>query len=130
MKRKTAGAAFAITLLLALGGCNEEERHVPPNLQRQLPTHQYALTDDLCPFEPVPARLRRKGRAEFAALLGALRRDPEVIVDSTYTPSDGPIEHEDISLRELAETHLEGLDAEGEACGDRAARRLEAVLED
>jgi hypothetical protein len=85
-------------------------------------------------------RLRRarrrpyaRGRRQFAALERSLREHPDARVRVRYTPADSPrAEVREQSVRELAETHVEGaedppLSAE-RPCYDRWRERLERAL--
>ena len=54
------------------------------------------------------ARARRQGQRQLDALLAAYRRDPEALVRTSFTPADEPgIAYEELTIRELARTHLE-----------------------
>ena len=124
-------------IALAIAACGDAAR-VPADVARQLPTQEYGLSQDLCPRdvgigpEYGAQRLRRnqrKGKRELDALERAYRDDPDAIVRATYTPADEPgIAHEDISIRELAETQLKGFDVLDGECSRRAAARLRALL--
>ena len=126
-----ASAALTVT------ACGQRER-VSPDVARQLPTHKYALSQDICPEQSgAPPeysakrlrRIRRRGERQLAALERAYRHNPDALVRVSYAPADEPgIGHEEISVRELAKSHLEGLEDAG-GCYERAAKRLRALLQ-
>lgn len=133
---------LVIALAVVAGACGGDDKaHVSARVQAALPTQQLELTNDLCPEESaamnLPAdevrRARARGRRQFVALEEAYRSDPETLVRTTYASSDEGDGEEDLTVRELARTHLLGATEEGitnEACFHTAARRLRALLDE
>jgi hypothetical protein len=110
-----------------------------PREQRALPTEQLTLGSELCPEDAEarrlpPAELRRRqrnGRRQFAALEAAYLRHPDALVHTTYGSSDEGPGSEDITVRELARSHLLGSigeEVDGSRCFKRLARRLRTLL--
>lgn len=116
---------------LAFVSCGGER--VSAREQRSLPTHQYALAQDVCPEngEPSPAtrRLRRVGERRLRALERAHRAHPDAIVTTTVTPESGPVEREEITISELARTHLEGAEGADTPCYSRLEERLRELVD-
>ena len=114
------GAARWVPLALCVvcascGGDGEDaprRERVAPEVARGLPTQQYALAEDVCPDDlgmspREEARTRRRGKRQLEAVIAAYRDDPNAVVRTSYTPADEPgIGHEDLTVRELARTHL------------------------
>jgi hypothetical protein len=136
---RAAAAALAAASLLS--ACDGDSERVTPQEQRELPTSAYGLVQDLC-FRGDSAVDRKYGREEanprarrqFAALERSLRAHPDAIVRVEFTPADSPEpELRDMSVRELAETHLDGAKEEGlpgEArCFRRGRSRLARLLD-
>ena len=115
------GAARWIPLALCVacvscGGDGQEpqpQERVTREVARGLPTQQYALAEEVCPEglgmpRREEDRTRRRGNRQLAALVAAYRDDPDALVRTSYTPADEPgIRHEDLTVRELAQTHLQ-----------------------
>jgi hypothetical protein len=132
--------AAGLALATALAGCGGDEgERVSPAVQRALPTHQYGLVGDVCPHElgmprAQAERVARRGRRQLAALLDAPRRDPDAVGRTPVTVTNGRTEvvDEDLTVRELLETHLESAelsDAHGPAaaCERDVVARLRAA---
>jgi hypothetical protein len=133
--------ALAITMALMpfVVGCAGEEERVSQAERRALPTEQLTLSSDLCPREAASMRLparevrrdRAKGRRQLAALTAAYRKHPEAKVKTTYFSSDEGDGSEDLTVRELARSHLAGATEDGltdAPCFKRVARRLRALV--
>ncbi len=101
------------------------EPHVSAREQRALPTTAYALVQDLC-FRTGPRSSRafaanveagrRRARRQFDALEHSLRTHPHAVVTTRFTPSDAPgTEKQDLTVRELAATHVDGAALDGPA---------------
>ena len=129
--------------LLAFTGCGEGAgMPVSASEQKALPTSQGSLVQDLCfrgdsetdrLYVAKPAN--RRARRQFRALERSLRRHPEAIVSSEITLSESPDPLiEKMSVRELAETHLDTAKdtrevfPEQRQCYRRGQARLERLL--
>src|SRR4051794_22353058 len=133
-------ALTLVAMACAAGGCGEDPpARVSAREQRALPTDQLALGENLCPREwdetKLPAREvgRRKatGRRQLAALEAAYASHPDALVRTTYASSDEGPGSEDITVRALARTHLEGVTEPGlsrSRCFKRVAQRLRTLL--
>ena len=132
---------------LALG-CGGDQP--PPLTSNALPRQQYILASGRCPYGSDgqdALSSARRGAAQLRALERAYGRDHDREVrvrrglSDPLNPSD-PYEYEVISVRELAEGHLEearyelrtlrALGAEGRAasaCYGRLIKRLETLLQ-
>ena len=132
---------------LATAGCgaNNDEAHTPPAThvtsaeQRALPTEQLSLGSNVCPTEwdatHLPpdevARRQALGRRQLDALRSAYRKHPDAIVETTYASSDEGPGHEEITVRSLVRSHLDGVTEEGidrSACFKRLATALRKLL--
>lgn len=114
--------------------------HVSGSAQRALPTLAPFLVHDLC-FKGdsrltarTPTRPPRRARRQFAALERSLRADPNMLVTVRFALADAPgLETREMTVRELAETHLGGADPSGlpseAACYRSGRARLERLLE-
>jgi hypothetical protein len=126
LTRPVKSVAVAVGLVASiLVGCGDRGEavssrfaaaRVRPHEQRALPTEQLTLGSELCPEEAEARRLpsaevrrrQRHGRRQFAALEAAYRRHPDALVRTTYLSSDEGPGTEDITVRELARSHLRG----------------------
>lgn len=138
-------AMAGMALLVGCGDSDNESgqtmRHVSAKVAKDLPTHQHALPEMVCPAilnmpPEQEARVRARGERQLAALLEAYRADPDQLVATTYSTSEtGKVEHEELTVKELLETHLStarelGADDDQYApCFDRTAARLSNVDE-
>jgi len=126
---------------LALAGCGDDgAERVSEREQRQLPTEAFSLVEDLCfrgdsPVDRTAAvrAARRRAPRQFNALERSLRRNPDATVRVRFALAESPDpETEDMSVRELAETHLEAAGHDvlpNEAsCYRRGQARLERAL--
>lgn len=138
-------SAVGLALVLAVLAACGSDRHgssterVPAAEQRDLPAVAYSLIQDLC-FRGDSAVDREyareanaRARREFAALERSLREHPDAMVRVQYTPADSPgVEHGDQTVRELAQTHLEGAESPGvpdrARCFERGRARLKTAL--
>jgi hypothetical protein len=62
-------------------------------------------------------------------LIRAYREHPDALVSTTYTAADGPDGRENMTVRELTRTHLEGVEGVGTPCYRRLEKRLRDLLE-
>jgi hypothetical protein len=139
---KSAGrvGSVALALLTVLVGCGGDPQRVSAREQSELPTSAYGLVQDLC-FRGDSRIDRRygireanpRGRRQFAALERGMRKHPDAVVRVEFAPADSPeVETRELTVRELAENHLEGA-KEGElpneaGCYRRGRARLERLL--
>lgn len=126
-------------VLLFVSGCEESGPRVSDAAQKALPTLQYALSENVCPEgQGMPPdqeeRTRHRGERQLDALLAAYENNPDAIVDTRASSSDETpnIQHEDLTVGELLETHLSTAEelAEGDTfspCFDRVAEQLRAA---
>jgi hypothetical protein len=146
-KRRVRGlsalaAALCSMTVAACGGGETSEKpeapRVPASLAREMPTDQLSLAGDLCSEEngvrgmAAECEVQRAWR-ELATLITAYGRNPDALVETRYASSDEGPGVEDLTVRALAETHLEGateftLDAVPRPCRPRI-RRLERTLQ-
>jgi hypothetical protein len=143
--RRVSVVVAALSLVVA--GCAELDDPPSPRSgprvsaaeQRDLPTDQFALGSNLCPEEwddqQLPASevasRRAEGKRQIAALLDALKTHPDALVTTTYASSDEGPGKEDLSVAELADTHLQGLTEPGLSdtpCEKREARKLRRLI--
>ena len=132
---------------LVAAGCGGDgsKEHVPVSVQRSLPTQGYTLGSDLCPDVggrrgAEARRTQRTAKRQLAALTQAYRRDPDALLTATFYSSDeGPAfeRRRDVTVRELLEGHLEGVEPIDEAdpaatsrCALRVRRRLARLLQE
>lgn len=136
---KRAGLIIGCISLLVLGGSGEGDPDlVSTREQKQLPTSPGSLIQDLC-FQGDSATDRQEARRtvnpqarkQFRALEGSLRRHPEAIVKAEITLAESPEpETRELTVRELAEAHLEGAQESEVPPGERECyRRGQARLE-
>ena len=98
--------------------------HVPATLQRQLPI-DYSL-GNLCPHAETPPALERRLRREAEVLIRELGRRPRHLVTYTFHDAHSADEdRRDITIRELAEEQLAGMQPD---CSPDLQRRLRAAL--
>lgn len=132
--------------LLACAGCEwdgaSSASPVSAREQKELPISPGGLVEELCfrgdsKTDQLYAKAaNRRGRRQFRALERSLRRHPEAIVRAEITLSESPDpEIQKMTVRELAETHLEGAKSSevlpGERpCYRRGRARLERLLSD
>ena len=134
-------ATTAVTALAVLAGCGGERRtdRLDPALARQLPRTQYLLASQLCPSfagvrDPIAAATsEERGARQRDALLRALDEAPDARVDTIRPDLDGTgVRRERITVRALAQTHLDGLaPVEGvrdNGCAGRERERLRRRL--
>lgn len=99
-----------------------------------LPVAQGALPGDLCPSRSEGAGARRDAETaqqQLRALERAYRGRPNAVVRTSFLPSGGGVEHEDLMLLDLVATHLQAIPEvkqTGDAASRRCARRLDARL--
>ncbi|MEJ7798589.1 MAG: hypothetical protein WKF42_08825 [Solirubrobacteraceae bacterium] len=146
LKRRAAPVALAVFIIAAapaawaVGENAKRGPHVSAREQRELPTTSYALVQDLC-FDG-DSRFDRKyaheanprARRQFAVLEQSLRIHPNAVVRVRFTPADSPrMQTRELTVLELAETHLEGARLGGlpdtAACYRSGRARLERLLE-
>jgi len=127
-------------MLSASSGCGGAPELVTSREQRELPTVSYTLVQDLCfkgdsRFDRGHAeKANTRARREFVALERSLRAHPDARVRVQFTPADSPdSEIRELSIRELAQIHVDGAKSVGlpdEAACYRAGRaRLERALD-
>lgn len=138
-----AVAAFVLAAFPGVWAALESAERGPAlssRARRDLPTGAYTLVQDLCSigdsrFDRSYFRgARRRARREFAALERGLRSRPNAVVAVRFVPADSPgTETREITVRELAETHLQGAEptglAEEEACYRSGRARLQRALD-
>ena len=110
MRSAAALLAFA---LVATVGCGEEPRgeRLDGDIEAQLPTSLGELWE-LCPPPDIPEDLygkeSRETRRATRALIGAVRRNPNAVVTLvSYDAHDGKTYRDPVTVRELAEEHLD-----------------------
>lgn len=123
---------LAFLALVALAGCQGESeqpaRQLPPDVQRELPLD--LSLGNLCPGAETPAYLLPGLERSARALVRELRARPDWLVTYTFhTEEEGPIV-EEITVRELAEIELDGMQGEpGETlCRPDLQRRIADAL--
>jgi hypothetical protein len=88
---------------------------------------------NLCPGSELPRRERPALERAVGAVERELRKHGHWRVEYTYYLSDGPEEREQITVRQLAQEHLEDLrngnDLDGRPCRPDLQRRLRAALD-
>ena len=142
--RRQCAALLAAAGVVAAVGCGDssspEQRSARYERPQALPLEQYALAQYVCPRSAgvtdrlEVAKLERRGGAMLNALIAALRDNPGAKVETRVTPSDGGgVVREMRSIRELAQTHLDGLDGgtgiRDADCLERTRHRLTRALE-
>jgi hypothetical protein len=111
---------WAAAMAMVLTGCLEGQPrdHVPPAEQKALPTARFRLGEELCPAKYIPARLANRWRTrairEYKALRVALRDHPNDFVTASAVlsdpePDEDRIHHEEITIRDLARTHMQAI---------------------
>jgi hypothetical protein len=140
LARPALGLAAVLPVLVA--GCGEPSGpHVSDAVQKTLPTHQHALPEEACPDilgmpERTEERMRRRGQRQLRALIAAYKRNPDSVVETTWTTGDEEprLRHENITVSELLATHLstaeevaDGLDQSSGACFEDLAHELRAA---
>lgn len=137
--------AFVIAVSPAAWAASEtaqREPHVSAREQRQLPTLAYFLVQNLCfrtdsrsgrAFVKAVERGRRQARRQFNALARSLRAHPHAVVTARFIPADAPgTQTQELTIRNLAETHLEGAEPNGSpnetACYSSGRKRLNRML--
>lgn len=139
-----AVAAFVVAAVPGLWAAVETAKrgaHVSASAQRALPTLAPFLVQDLCfkgdsRFDRTHAdEAGRRARRQFAALERSLRADPNMLVTVRFALAHAPgLKTREMTIRELAETHLGGADPSGlpsEAECYRSGRaRLERLLDE
>lgn len=139
-----AMAAFIVAAVPGVWAAVETAKrgaHVSVSAQRALPTMASFLVHDLCfkgdsRFDRKYAdEAGRRARRQFAALERSLRADPNMLVSVRFATADAPgFETREMTVRELAETHVGGADASGlpseAACYRSGRARLERVLDE
>jgi hypothetical protein len=108
--------------------------HLPPERQAQLPVDTPLV--NLCEASGISRRERRALRASVDVLLEELRERPRHLVTYTYYWADDSPEERDITVRELAEEQLKGLElasesdlaVHGRRCAPGITRRLREGL--
>lgn len=143
MRSRLLAASAAATLLLLAGACGEdaEERSssLDARLVERLPKQQYNLIEYVCPRSAgiddggVQEQRRRRGVDMLAALKEAYRQAPDAMVATQYTPAHEPgVRREEISVRQLVETHIEGLSEDfgvaDQSCLKRHRRELRTLM--
>lgn len=132
-----------VVTVLCVGGCGEDRSassQLDARLEARLPTQQYNLIEYVCPRSAgiedsaAQARRKRKGRDMMRALRAAWEKEPDVLVSSQRTPADGgEVTRERITLRQLVETHAEGLTPDfgvaDPACVRRHQRAIKMLLD-
>jgi hypothetical protein len=138
-----AAAAFAMAALPGAWAALETVKrapHVSAREQRALPTMAYSLVQDLCfrndsGFDRAYAeQAHRRARREFVALERGLRTHQHALVSVRFVLSDAPgTSTRKMTIRELAETHVEGARLDGPpldgACYRLGRARLERALD-
>ncbi len=130
--------AVAGAVALAVGACGDSKA-VDARLQRTLPTVQGALLGHLCdPLDAStgqPISTRRRAQREMVVLLRTLRASPEANVRTLRMTDNGDV-REELTIRELAESHVSGLseivqtsDGRVERCARKAAAELRMAIE-
>jgi hypothetical protein len=129
-----ASVISALVLLALLGlGCGRDQLgpHVSQAEQQRLPTQEYALFGHVCTTltegSTRTGKVQRRGMRELRALIRALDEHPDAAVTATFSladpaPGEQRMQREVISVRRLAETHLEPLGR------SPCARRLKEIL--
>lgn len=140
-----AVAAFVIAVAPAAWAVSEStrrEQHVSAREQRELPTLAYVLVQDLCfrtdsgsgrLFAEAVEAGRRRARRQFDALARSMRAHPHAVVTARFVPSDAPgTQTQQLTIRELAETHVDGAELDGPpndtACYRSGRTRLHRLL--
>lgn len=103
----------AVVASIVIGGCSSSDEEIlSQDRQAELPTMKFALGSALCPGPPLGLRKQvaeRRYSAQIKALIRALKESPNALVTATFASSDegpGGLQTEQISVRELAESHL------------------------
>ncbi len=139
-----AVTAFIVAAVPGLSAAVETAKrgaHVNASAQRALPTMAPFLVHDLCfkgdsRFDRKHAdEASRRARRQFAALERSLRADPNMLVSVQFALADAPrLEAREMTIRELAETHLGGADPSGlpseAACYRSGRASLERLLDE
>ena len=130
-----------VALVSILVGCGASAERVSDREQRELPTFAYFLIQDLC-FQgdsgsdtSFARKANARARREFVALERSLKAHPDARVLVKFKPADSPgLETEELSVRQLAKTHLDGAEDGGlpweKRCYEAALARLRAALEE
>jgi hypothetical protein len=139
-----AVTAFIVAALPGVWAAVESAKrgaHVSASAQRALPTLAPFLVQDLCfkgdsRFDRAHAdEASRRARRQFAALERSVRADPNMVVSVQFALADAPgVETREMTVRELAETHLGGADPSGlpseAACYRIGRARLKRLLDE
>lgn len=136
----TAFVGATLPAFWAASETTEREPHVGAREQRNLPTMAYSLIEDLClQGDSRTARTQRKLIGEragrFAAIERSPRAHPDAVVSARFVPAEGPgTQTRGLTIRDLAETHLEGAELDGApmdtACYRSGRARLQRVLDE
>jgi hypothetical protein len=122
-------SCFAVALVPAAWAAVETARrgpHVPPSVQRRLPTD--ISLGNLCPGAETPARVEADVRRRAEVLIRELHRRPAATVTYTEYFSDGGDERRDITIHDLAEQQLEDMESNGPGCDPELERRLREAM--
>jgi hypothetical protein len=139
-----AASAFVVAVVPAVWAVSETEQrdpHVSAREQRELPTMAYSLVQDLCADGDSRAdrtyadMANRRARRQFDAIARGLRVHPDALVTVRFVPADAPgTVDRDMTIRDLAETHLDGAELDGPPrdadCYRDGRGRLERLLDD
>lgn len=139
-----AGTAFVVAIVpaaWAASGSAQRDPHVSAREQRALPTMAYSLVQDLCADGASRADrmyadvAKRRARRQFDAIARGLRAHPDALVTVRFVPADAPgTIDRDMTIRDLAETHLEGAELDGPPrdtdCYRNGRVKLERLLDD
>ncbi len=129
--------AVACGAVLAVTGCGGAERRsageLPRAVQAKLPTGLGELWN-LCPAQDIPQplydRTARGARSATRALVREVRRRPDALVTFISRDSESPeIYREQLTVRELAEQHLETPGVKGVPCQRVLTQQLQEAVD-
>jgi len=117
-------AVAAIPVTMALVETAERGPHVPAAVQRELPTR--LSLGNLCPGAATPPAVERDLRRQAEVLLRELEARPRhLVTDTEYDADSGDERRRDITIRQLAENHLDEMQPD---CAPDLQRRLRSAL--
>lgn len=137
----TAFLVAALPGLWAASATAQREPHVSAGEQRELPAMAYSLIQDLCfkgdsRFDRTHAQdAHARARRQFAAIARGLRAHPHAVVSVRFVLARSPgTQTREMTIRELAETHLEGAELDGPpqdtACYRSGRAKLQRLLDE
>ena len=122
-------AALLVGMAVLFTACQEENggERAPARIERELPIGLYLA--NLCPGTATPARIVRRLRREAEVLLREAREHPDWLVEYTSHDAHGGDQREMITIRQLAQEHLQSIEDHPGPCEPKLRRQLEVVAD-